>query len=372
MRWKLHILSDDFFSKVSAIFLFTFLYILNYSDVSSLVVIKKFATLAFCLYSSLLLCLKARKLAQFSQAVLGMTIIGSGILFMTYRRISYISDALLFLTLMQIFETKIILSNKFWRYFLPITLIGIAINLFIYFQGKIFISGLDSNYSAFILFLFFLFLQKLSSFPYLNWLFAFISLATFSRGVFVALSLYFSTFLPISSERIKRWAGVLAPVFLLLIFLVWVLINKNPPALLKQIELMVNNGWNSVGEGMRFFYFINNNSDFVRYEGIINFFKFLKSHPDAIFAGHDLQSYETTWGLIPPHNIFFLQSLQSGLILGNLWLFYFFKQLLDRSVLQFSMLIGLAPYFAFLGIEICAIYTLFLAFVLQLDVRLST
>lgn len=366
------IFSNYVFSRISLIFLLTFLFVFNYSDVQWLVTSKKICTLLYSIYAILKLSYSFKNLNNFTKVISISLVAVSFISFLLTSRLELITDLLIFLSLISIFESDISLDKRFAKNCCFFAMIGIAFNIFFYREMyRISLGGLDPNYTAYILLLFACLAWKTTSKNSVAVLSCIPSVFTLSRALFMSFALVVMTTFkkPWNEKNTLQRTVIFIPFVLIACFTVWTTINPYEYEFFKFVDhKIIGNAYNIFGDSARLINVIRNNSDHYRHLANVNYLNYAFQSREALLAGVDLASYEKNVYMYAPHNMYLLLFLKSGILIGTIILLYFYKNLWMVVPRNSSILIGIAPFFGFLGVEIAAIYTLFLAFILKLEV----
>lgn len=291
---------------------------------------------------------------------------GTALHFLFSHRLDVLQEFVLFSWLIFLLEIKAtrktgISFAKAFGFFLCLI---IAIHFYFFDSyNRESIGGLDPNYSSFLIFL--ILPLAIHTKSYLLHL-ALISLGmlTQSRGFFLGAVFFYASFFCFYIFKSLR---VSFRTFILCIFLGFIF-------LMIYSYYGYTSGFESYGgysEGLkRLIHIFNNSADFDRWKANIIHFQESFRNTDFLLKGMEPGRYLKTVNPFLPHNIFLLEISARGILLGMFYLVVFFKVIKSVFIPKYvPFFIGLLVYWFFLGIEIAAIYNIFLVSMLKIIIE---
>lgn len=276
-------------------------------------------------------------------------------------RVDVIAEYILlsWMLLLRQFEPKNTFTKKDIRNFGFLLCIIVGLH-FIFFdsKGRESIGGLDPNYTSFLIFLIIPFAYKSRSYT-LHIVIFFLGLLTKSRGFFVSINAYLFTIA--FMHFFPRFNFNFIKFILLFVTLSFIVIVYSFIGYSAGIDSYGSDD-NTIG---RFLNLMNNRSDYGRWESNVLFLKAISRDYYLVLTGITPGSYFQRVSSYLPHNLPLLVIATHGLLIGSLFLFNFvliLKAIFRPKWLPFLM--GILVYWLFLGIEIGAVYNVYLVSVL--------
>lgn len=225
--------------------------------------------------------------------------------------------------------------------------------------GRESIGGLDPNYTSFLIFMIFPF-ALVSRSVSLHILITLLGLMTHSRAFLMAIVFYFFTMLIIRMRQ-KISINFKCYFIILISFLAFVLLYSFYGYSIGPQSYGIDRYGPS-----RVLYILNNPSDYPRWKANVVLINQCFSDLRFMLLGMEPLKYLKSIYMYLPHNVFLLEIATHGLILGFIFICFFIlfiRRIYDFSFLPF--LLGIFIYWFFLGIEIGAIYNVYLIQVLM-------
>jgi hypothetical protein len=367
-RYLRFFFNEKYFSYFCLIVCLSALYVFNVAGISEILLIKKSLVFFLGIYSFFFLVLDFKKISQSSQFIFIFALLSSFFIFYFERRYEILSDLLLIIVIVRVFETKISLNVQHLRYFFYFCLGCVFLNLYFHdSQTRFSLGGLDPNYSAFLLFLLFSFNLKVGGDFFGRCFLVLLTLTSLSRAYLLSMLMWLIGFkYNHILERFSRLL-VLTPLFLLFLFSLWIVLNPIKFVLFHYFDILTGLAYRYLGDSARLINFVNNESDLKRYLANKKMIEFFLTNPRVFFLGFDLVTYEKTVFPYAPHNLLLLQILKSGFILGISVICYFFKKLHDYSDGNTALIFSSSVFFSFLGLELGSVYSIFFVFIIKLN-----
>lgn len=232
--------------------------------------------------------------------------------FLITKNTDLITAIITLFTLKALIENTKYINKKLIRKFCYIYITGIIIqlSLFKYFGRRV-LAVLDPNYSAYILFLFFILLDKIKL-SFLKWLVLFMGFFMLSRNYILGVVLYFLLKIPIilkiSKKILKKFFRDNAIIVSLSIFFVTLFIGY--------VFLKINHHSNYEYGASRLLT-INDDSNYLRFEQYFSFFKALKEY-DILrnFGLTDIEYKKIPYIKVNPHNPLLVMIRSMGIYTG--------------------------------------------------------
>lgn len=251
--------------------------------------------------------------------------------FLITRNTDLITAIITLFTLKALIENTKYINKKLIKKFCYIYITGIIIqlSLFKYFGRRV-LAVLDPNYSAYILFLFFILLDKVKL-SFLKWLVLFMGFFMLSRNYILGVVLYFLLKIPIilkiSKKILKKIFRNNAIIVSLSIFFVTIFIGY--------VFLRINHHSNYEYGASRLLT-INDDSNYLRFEQYFSFFKALKEY-DILrnFGLTDIEYRKIPYIKVNPHNPLLVMIRSMGIYIGCIVYFSTIQLLFRKKITKY-------------------------------------